>query len=115
MNRKLDGLLKRMARVDIGDKNSLEAIDDMTEAAATLRAQRDRIDALKADRAFMVERIGRLSEVLQASIKPGDPPDILVVDGVAHTGPVVNAYHSTVKLLIKTLNELAALKETTHD
>jgi len=48
MNRKLDGLLKRMARVDIGDKNSLEAIDDMTEAAAALRAQQERIDALEA-------------------------------------------------------------------
>lgn len=57
MNRKLDGLLKRMARVDIGDKNSLEAIDDMTEAAAALRAQQARIDALEAGRLSMINSL----------------------------------------------------------
>jgi len=76
MNRKLDGLLKRMARVDIGDKNSLEAIDDMTEAAAALRAQQERIDALEAAlKPFATFRIegfkGSVLEVVPAS--PDNP------------------------------------------
>lgn len=98
MNEFEEFVAKRLAEARYQKHPDLVAISKrITEAACDLR------DTNTA------KELAEFVDLIQMEIKheDGDGPDSVTVDGVKHYGPVVDAYHATLRVILGHLNVLA--------